>query len=292
MLVFGERGQVARALAAAAGGRPLTLAGRDRLDLLDASADIAGLIDAVRPAAVINAAAYTAVDRAETETDACVRLNRDAPTAMARACADRGIPLVHFSTDYVFDGEKGAPYEEPDAPAPLNAYGRAKAEGEAALERAWNGGAPIAVIRTSRVFSAAGSGFLQAMLRLAKAGGEVRAVADQVACPTPAAACAEAASALTEALLANEGNARGFFHAAGAEGVSWAAFAEAIFAASARAGGPSAHVTPVPATAFATAARRPRDSRLACARLEALTDWRAPPLAKSLARCLQEMQLA
>ena len=134
LLVFGRQGQVAGALAEAPSHFECVFAGRERLDLASAAPDIAGLIAELKPAAVINAAAFTAVDGAETETQACLRLNRDAPARMAEACSAVDIPFVHLSTDYVFDGEKGAPYVETDPRAPINAYGASKAAGEAALE--------------------------------------------------------------------------------------------------------------------------------------------------------------
>jgi dTDP-4-dehydrorhamnose reductase len=283
ILVFGESGQVARALAAAPGGFELDFAGRDRLDLAASSADIAGLIGAASPAAVINAAAYTAVDRAEQEPDACARLNRDAPAAMARASAARGIPFVHFSTDYVFDGEKGAPYVETDARAPVNVYGRTKAEGETALETLIAAGAPIAVLRSAWVFAAGGSGFLGAMLRLATERDEVSVVADQWGSPTSASACADAALAMTRALLDRDPAAAGVFHAAGPDDASWADFAEAIFAVSDR----KPRVRRITSADYPTAARRPRDSRLSSAKIAAGFGWRAPPLAEALAACLK-----
>ncbi len=133
ILVLGRNGQVARELAGLAPppGFDLTFAGRERFDL--ATGDPAALVAEIAPAAVINAAAYTAVDKAESEPDAAFRLNRDIPGALARACAARAIPLVHFSTDYVFDGDKQGPYVEDDPIAPRSVYGRSKAEGEAAL---------------------------------------------------------------------------------------------------------------------------------------------------------------
>ncbi len=288
--MFGQGGQVARALAAAGAPFDLAFAGRARLDLALPGADIAGWIAEARPAAVINAAAYTAVDRAESEPDAAGRLNRDAPIAMARACAEADIPFVHFSTDYVFDGEKGAPYVETDPRRPLNVYGRTKAEGEAGLEALAEAGARLAVIRSSWVFSPGGPGFPQTMLRLGAERGEVSVVDDQIGCPTPASACAEAALALARALLDRQDNARGMFHGAGADAMSWADFAEAIFAQSARRGGPRVNVRRIATHEYKTAAVRPRDARLSSARLESVTDWRAPPLAGALADCFAQME--
>ena len=278
LLVFGKTGQVAQALAEAASPFERSFAGRERLDLAAADVDIAGLIAETRPAAVINAAAFTAVDAAETETEAALRLNRDAPGRMAAACAAADIPFVHVSTDYVFDGEKGAPYVETDARAPINAYGASKAAGEAVLEAAAARGARIAVIRTCWVFAAGGGGFMGAMLG-ARARESVRVVDDQHGSPTPADACAAAALVLAQALLDRDRAAEGVFHAAGRDGVSRAELAEALFARLPR--GPQ--VIHVDSSAFPTPARRPRDTRLSSAKLEAAFGWRAPALDDALA---------
>jgi dTDP-4-dehydrorhamnose reductase len=281
LLVFGRHGQVARALAEAPSRFERLFAGRERLDLAAASPDIAGLFAELRPAAVINAAAFTAVDDAETETEACLRLNRDAPARMAEACAAADIPFVHLSTDYVFDGEKGAPYVEADAPAPINAYGASKAAGEAALEAIAAGGARLAVIRSSWVFAPGGGGFLAAMLG-ARGRETVRVVADQAGSPTSASACAAAALLLVEALADRDPAAEGLFHAAGRDGVSRADFAEALYARLPRA----PRVIRVASSEFPAPARRPRDTRLSSARLKAAFGWRAPSLDEALAAYL------
>jgi dTDP-4-dehydrorhamnose reductase len=281
LLVFGAHGQVARALAAA---RPadVVLAGRERLDLAGDAPAAAGLIDAERPDAVINAAAYTAVDQAESEPEACARLNLAAAALVGATCAARDIPFVHLSTDYVFDGAKGAPYVEDDATHPLNTYGLTKRDGEAILEAMIGDGARIAVVRTAWVFSGAGRGFLGAMRRAAAERDEVRVVANQWGSPTSADACASAALTLSDALLDGDRRARGLFHAAGREGVSWAEFAEAIFALTPR----RPRLVRITAAEYPTAAQRPRDTRLSSAKIEAAFGWRAPPLAEALAAVL------
>jgi dTDP-4-dehydrorhamnose reductase len=278
LLVFGRSGQLARALGEAASPFETVLAGRERLDLAAAEPDVAGLIAEVRPAAVINAAAFTAVDAAETQTAACLRLNRDAPARMAEACAAADIPFVHVSTDYVFDGEKRAPYVETDPRAPINAYGVSKAEGEAALERVAAGGGRLAVMRVAWVFAPGGGGFLGAMLG-AQGRDAVRVVADEWSTPTPAAACADAALILAQALLDRDRAAEGLFHAAGRDGVSRADLAEALFARLPR----RPKVVRVASSEFAAAARRPRDTRLSSAKLEGAFGWRAPALDEALA---------
>ncbi len=277
LLVFGRSGQLARTLGAAASPFELVLAGRERLDLAAADPDIAGLIAAVRPAAVINAAAFTAVDAAETATAACNHLNRDAPARMAEACAAADIPFVHVSTDHVFDGEKGAPYVETDPRAPINAYGRSKAEGEAAVERVAARGGRLSVMRVSWVFAPGGGGFMSAMLG-ARDRDSVRVVADQWSTPTPAAACADAALTLAQALLDRDPAAAGLFHAAGRDGMSRADQAEALFARLPRA----PKVIRVASSEFPAAAARPRDTRLCSASLEGAFGWRAPALDEAL----------
>jgi dTDP-4-dehydrorhamnose reductase len=283
ILVFGRAGQVAQALAKAKTPYAVELAGRDRLDLADARSDVEGLIRSVKPRAVINAAAYTAVDGAESDLEAALRLNRDAPERMARACAELDVPFVHVSTDYVFDGEKGAPYVETDPRHPINAYGRSKAEGEAALEAvAAETGARLAILRTAWVFAPGGTGFLGAMLRAAKTRDEVRVVVDQFGSPTPASACADAAIVLLTALLDGEEAAKGLFHAAGRDSVSRFAFAEAIFRRLPK----RPRLLPAISAEFPTPAARPRDTRLDSSRLEAAFAWRAPSLDEGLEGCI------
>jgi dTDP-4-dehydrorhamnose reductase len=205
---------------------------------------------------------------------------------MARACQAADIPFAHFSTDYVFDGEKGAPYVETDPRGPLNAYGRAKADGEAALEALAAEGARLATIRTCWVFSDSRSGFVGAMVRRAAEHDEALVVDDQWGSPTPAGACAEAALGLIGGLLDREPAACGTFHAAGADGVSRAELAEAIFQRLPR----RPRLRRVGADQFPAAARRPRDTRLSSAKLERVLGWRAPFLSESLDACLQGVE--
>jgi dTDP-4-dehydrorhamnose reductase len=220
---------------------------------------------------VINAAAYTAVDRAEDEEELARTINADAPGAMAEACAHRSVPLVHLSTDYVFDGRGSKPWRPDDPTAPLGAYGRTKLAGEVAIREV---GGPHVILRTSWVFSAHGTNFLKTMLRLAEARDTLNIVDDQIGGPTPAgdiaAACLQIASA-----IANVPRKTGTYHYAGAPEVSWRAFAEAIFL---RAGCEVA-VTGIPTSAYPTPARRPLNSRLDCSTTEAAfgvgrPDWR------------------
>lgn len=273
VLVIGQRGQVATALAGAdARDLELAFAGRDRCDLLR-PASIEAALAAHQPSLVINTAAYTAVDRAETESQAAFALNRDAAGELARACEKRGAALLHLSTDYVFDGAKGAPYVEDDPTNPLNIYGLSKAAGEAVVLAS---GARACILRTSWVFSAHGANFFTTMQRLS-ANSEVRVVADQIGAPTYAPDLADACLIVAQALLDDAPAARGVLHFANQGQASWASFAEAIFASILTT---RTQVRPLTTTEYGAPARRPADSRLDCARIRAALgviprDWRA-----------------
>ena len=289
ILVIGRTGQLARALAAAnaPAGFDVVCHGRDSFDLADV-ATIGARLAALAPAAVINAAAFNAVDKAEVDDALAMTINAHAVAALARACADAGTPFVHVSTDYVFDGEKGAPYVEGDAPAPINAYGRSKLAGERAVVAA---GGRAAVIRTSWVHSAGGEGFVQAMIRRARERGAVDLVDDQLGRPTWAPDLAAAALHLTKLLVAGDTAALGIFHYTGSGDATRADWGEAVLAEAARRGGPAAVTRRIGSAMFAAAAPRPRDTRLDCPRWLALggpglRDWR-----EGVARCLADMPL-
>lgn len=268
LLVFGQTGQVARELSAL----PDTLClSRAEADLADPDA-CAAAIRAHIPRAVINAAAYTAVDKAEEEEALATTVNGAAPAAMARACAELGIPLVQISTDYVFDGSGTAPWRPEDPTAPLGAYGRSKLAGEEAVRGA---GGTYAILRTSWVVSAHGANFVKTMLRLGRARESLSIVADQIGGPTPARAIAAACVQMAET-LASEPEKRGIYHFAGAPDVSWAGFAREIFAQA----GIACGVTEIPTADYPTPAARPLNSRLDCSALETVfglfrPDWRA-----------------
>ena len=287
VLVFGRNGQVARELArlGQTTGRAMIFAGRERLDLADLGA-VESLIVATAPVAVINAAAYTAVDRAEREPDAAMALNRDLPAVIAAACASRGLPLVHFSTDYVFDGTSARPYVETDPTHPIGVYGASKLAGEQAVTTA---GGPAAVLRTSWVYSAHGTNFVKTMLALAANRAEISVVADQIGRPTWARDCAEAALATIDA-LASSPDLAGLYHLSGAGDASWADLAAAVFAQSTRLGGPTAQVLPITTAQYPTPAKRPANSRLDCGKIEAAGLWRPRPWRESLATCMTEME--
>lgn len=281
ILVFGKTGQVARELARLA-PESLTLLDREAADLSDPAA-CAMAIKRLAPRAVINAAAYTAVDRAEEEEETATRINGAAPGAMARACADRGIPMVHISTDYVFDGSGAAPRAPGAATAPLNAYGRSKLAGEEAVRGALEA---HAILRTSWVFSAHGANFVKTMLRLGASRESLTVVADQIGGPTPAAAIARACLTMAEALAEGRGTP-GTYHFAGTPETSWAGFAREIMAQA----GLSCEIHDIPTRDFPTPAERPFNSRLDCSALQeafgiAGPDWRAE-LAEVLAELRQ-----
>ncbi len=279
--VFGTTGQVATELARRVpDGVTVTAYGRAEADFSnpDAIRALAAKIDAD---AVINAVAYTAVDKAESEPDLAHAVNDSAVGAMAEALAARGVPLVHISTDYVFDGSGDAP-RAPDAPvAPLGEYGRSKLAGEDAIRGA---GGPHAILRTSWVFSAHGGNFVKTMLRLGAERDQLTIVADQIGGPTPAAAIADACFALAQGLM--DGKPGGTYHFSGAPDVSWADFAREIFAQAGLATG----VTDIPTTDYPTPAARPLNSRLDCGSLKRdfgidRPDWRV-----GLTHVLKELQ--
>ncbi|UWR78641.1 dTDP-4-dehydrorhamnose reductase (plasmid) [Phaeobacter inhibens] len=268
ILVFGKTGQVARELAA---DETVTCLSRDQADLTDPAA-CAEVIRAHAPAAVINAAAYTVVDRAEAEEDLATLINGTTPGVMAETCATLGIPFVTLSTDYVFDGKGSSPWHPDEPVAPLNAYGRSKQLGEAAVRLA--GGTHV-ILRTSWVVSAHGSNFVKTMLRLGQDRDRMRVVADQIGAPTPARAIAAACIEIARQLVADPEKS-GTYHFAGQPETSWAGVATEIFT---EAEIPCA-VAEIPSSAYPTAAPRPLNSRLDCSTLERVfgitrPDWQA-----------------
>lgn len=269
--MFGQTGQVARELArrVPAGVTPVFL-GRDAADLSDPAA-CAAAVRAAGADVVVNAAAWTAVDKAEAEEAAARVVNADAPAAMARECVALGVPFVHTSTDYVFDGAGTAAFRPEDATRPQNAYGRTKRAGEVAII---DSGARALVLRTSWVVSAHGANFVKTMLRLGAARDSLGVVADQVGGPTPAAAIADALYVAAQALV--RGQAGGIYHFAGMPDTSWADFARAIMAGA----GLSCAINDIATSAYPTPATRPHNSRLECSGFErdfgvGRPDWRA-----------------
>jgi len=240
--------------------------GREDLDLSSPDA-IKRAVEGLSPDAIINAAAYTAVDRAESEPEIAFALNRDAPATLARCAQERGIPLVHISTDYVFNGEKSEPYTETDAIAPLGVYGHSKAQAETLVMTSCP---RAAIVRTSWVFSPHGANFVKTMLRLAGQREELGVVADQRGRPTAATDIARTCVVMTERLLAEDGSARGIFHFAGHGDTTWAEFAEAIFEGARRRGLPAARVRHITTADYPTPAKRPANSRLDTSKIESI----------------------
>ena len=282
-LVFGETGQVARELARAAEERGIEalFLGRDGADLADPEA-CARAVRAADAEVVINAAAYTAVDKAEDELDLAMTVNGAAPGAMAAAAAARGLPFLHVSTDYVLDGsDPGRPWREDDPTGPLGAYGATKLAGERAVIAATP---DHAILRTAWVFSAHGRNFVKTMLAVGRCKPELRVVGDQRGSPTAARDIAAALWTVAQAWTAGRG-VPGVFHYAGAPETSWAGFAEAIFAA---AGWPKRpRVTAIATADWPTRALRPAWSVLDCTAIVraygiAQPDWR-PALAEVVA---------
>jgi len=275
LLVLGAEGQLGREVVTLAAARGLDVAGFGHRDLdITRAGDLRDVL-AGGPACVVNAVAYTAVDKAESEPELAMAVNAEGPRRLAEACSAAGAALIHLSTDYVFDGLKGAPYREDDAAVPLNVYGRSKLAGEVAVREAL----PAHVIlRSSWVFGAAGGNFVKTMLRLGGEREELSVVADQFGCPTPAAALAEAILAAA-GRLAPEGY--GTYHCAGAERTSWYDFARAIFARQeALTGRAGPRLRPIATADYPTAARRPPESSLDSGLFQATfgqgpIDWRA-----------------
>jgi len=266
MLVTGKTGQLACSLVERAKGFPhisvITL-GRPELDLEDPAGTEARIL-AEKPDIVVNAAAYTAVDKAESEPDRAFAVNRDGAAAVARAAARLNVPLVHISTDYVFDGTKGEPYVETDTPNPINVYGASKLAGEQAVMAAHP--APV-ILRTSWMFSPYGNNFVKTILRLAKERDVIRVVDDQFGTPTSALDLADAILTIVPTLSTAPGSG-GLYHFCNEGRTSWCGFARFILAESARLGGPTAKVEAITTAEYPTAARRPATSELCTSAFE------------------------
>lgn len=282
-LVFGESGQVARELKAHL-GTSASFFGRAQADISSAGQARAVIEDAVGAGqvdAIINAAAYTAVDQAETDQDAAFALNAAAPGEMAQAAAAANLPFVHISTDYVFDGTGTTPWHPDDATGPMSVYGASKLAGETAVRDA---GGAFAILRTSWVFSAHGSNFVKTMMRLGRERDALTIVADQIGGPTPADAIAQACVTIATK-LARDPATCGTYHFSGAPDCSWADFARAIFAST----GLDVDVTDIPTTAYPTPANRPLNSRMDCTQLAKTFDVQRPSWQDGLTRVIDQL---
>ena len=287
ILISGKTGQVAVELQKhLAGLGELIVLGRDVLDLSQPD-QIRAQVRAHKPDLLIIAAAHTAVDQAENEPELAFAINAIAPGVFAEEAAALGIPLIHYSTDYVFDGRKPAPYTEDDATNPLGVYGKSKLAGELAIAAS---GAQHLILRTSWVYSTHGKNFLLTMQRLLQERSELRVVADQIGAPTWAGTIAQSTRALIERWQSGDAAAWGTYHLTASGETSWFGFTQAIAGHLTAQGKACATLEPIPASAYPTPAARPQNSRLDCSRLArewrvTQADWR-----EALRECVAEQQ--
>lgn len=281
VVVTGSQGQVVRSLIERGSeqGHVIVSLGRPELDLAGDLDTTAGAIARSRPQVVVSAAAYTSVDKAESERDLAFAINERGAAAVARAARQLDVPLIHISTDYVFAGTAAVAYRESDPTEPSTVYGASKLAGETAVVAEQP---DSAIIRTAWVYSPFGANFVKTMLRLAADRDEVSVVADQRGNPTSALDLADGLLAVANNLLDERDRGRGIFHMTAAGEASWAELAEAVFDASNRLGGPSATVRPIPTQAYPTPARRPGNSRLDCSKIERVHGVRLPKWESSL----------
>jgi dTDP-4-dehydrorhamnose reductase len=290
LLIAGWQGQVARALVEAAPACPDVTAcavGRAALDICEARS-IERALSRIEPSIIINSAAYTAVDKAETDSERAFALNRDGARLLAEAAARRGIPIIHISTDYVYDGHKPSPYVENDTPAPATVFGRSKLDGEQAVREA---NPKHLILCTAWVFSPSGRNFVKSMLGQAAEQPRVRVVDDQHGSPTYAPHLVSAILELARQLSAarTEENAWGVYHAAGTGTTTWRGFAEEVFRRSAAMGGPTAAVDPIASADYPTPAQRPANSQLDCGKLERTFGLRLPDWQVGVGECVERL---
>ncbi len=289
IVVTGRTGQVATALQELGPAHGITVIPLGRPDFdLSIPDSVARALDAARPDVVIGAAAYTAVDQAESEPEAAFAVNAQGAAAVARAAFRLGVPIVHLSTDYVFDGQLDRPYREDDAVAPKSIYGRSKLKGErevAAIQ------SDHAILRTAWVFSPFGKNFVRTMLGLATTRDRVRVVDDQQGSPTSAHSIAEGVFKVSQNLLSNPGSTglRGVFHMTNDRYCTWAELADYIFAASNSMGGPYAAVDRIPTSAYPTPAKRPSNSRLDTLRLKEVHGVSLGPWQDAVYACVSRL---
>ena len=290
LLVFGRNGQVARCLVEVGEQvrRPVVALGRAEIDILDPAA-VRQALWRHKPHAVVSAAAYTAVDKAEAEEAAAMRLNAEAPRVMAEAAAEMGVPFLHLSTDYVFDGTLDRPYREDDAPNPQNAYGRTKLAGELAVAAACE---RHLILRTSWIFSEHGTNFMKTMLRLGQERDVVRVVDDQRGAPTYAGHLAAALIVLAER-MDDACAPAGTYHMTAEGETSWHGFAEAIFEECAARGlKMPQELVAIPTSDFPTPAKRPLNSVLDCSKILKDHNVRLPHWRDGLAKAMDRLLAA
>lgn len=283
ILLLGQHGQVSQALQQSLGRHiELTVLGREQLDLAKPH-EIRQQVLQQRPALIINAAAHTAVDQAESEPELAFAINATAPGILAEAAAELGAPLIHYSTDYVFDGSKAAPYHEADTPNPLSVYGRSKLAGEQAIAAV--GGAHL-ILRTSWVYSQHGKNFLLTMQRLLQERDSLNVVDDQIGAPTWAGTIAQTTAQLIERWRGGADGPWGIYHLTAQGETSWFGFASAIAEHLRRQGKRVATLQPIPSSAYPTPAQRPLNSRLDCNRLQQGWQVQLPDWQSALNECL------
>ncbi|TCU20793.1 dTDP-4-dehydrorhamnose reductase [Rhizobium azibense] len=276
--VTGKQGQVVQSLLRRGAGKGVEIiaVGRPEMDLAD-PASIAAALSIVNPDVIVSAAAYTAVDKAESDADLAFAVNAAGAAAVAESAARIGVPVVHISTDYVFSGDKPSAYTEEDMTGPISVYGQSKLAGERAVAAA---NPNHVILRTAWVYSPFGANFLKTMLRLSETRDHLRVVADQTGCPTSALDIADAILAIASRLVTDPApSLRGTFHLTGSGEASWADFAEEIFVELHKLGGKSIRVERITTADYPTPAKRPANSRLSCEKLATryglrLADWK------------------
>lgn len=285
VMLIGANGQVSTELQRRLAGQvDLHVVGSNTLDLTQPEA-IREQVQALRPGLIINPAAHTAVDKAESEPELAFAINGTAPGVLAEEAALLGVPLIHYSTDYVFDGNKASPYVETDPTGPLGVYGQSKLAGEQAIQAV---GGQHLILRTSWVYAAHGRNFLLTMQRLLQEKPELKVVADQYGAPTWAGAIADSTVRLIERWQAGQAGPWGVYHLTAQGSTSWFGFAQAIGEQLRAAGKPCANLLPIPASDYPTPAQRPVNSRLDCSLLAqqwgvSQADWQS-----ALLECLHE----
>jgi dTDP-4-dehydrorhamnose reductase len=285
ILVVGRVGQLGSALSEVFPERyETTFLDQPNIDLATPSS-LRDIVLSLRPAVVINAAAYTAVDRAESEAALVHTINAEAPCVMASACKEIDAVFMHYSTDFVFDGASGVPYTENSPTAPASVYGQSKLAGEEAIAAATD---RHIILRTAWLFSSIGHNFLKTMLRLGQGGGEIRVVADQIGSPTYAWDLAQVTQAIVEGLAKGNDDSFGLYHAVNGGVTSWHGFATKVFDLI---GWKEVRVRAISTEEYPTSAPRPRFSALSCERLRQTFGLTLPDWQDAVARCLQRLRV-
>lgn len=288
ILISGQHGQVSLALQQCLNGLgELIVVGREQLDLSQPES-IRAVVREIKPDLIINAAAHTAVDQAESEPDLAYAINATAPGVFAEEAKALGVPFIHYSTDYVFDGSKEGVWNESDTPNPLGVYGSSKLAGEQAIAKV---GGQYLILRTSWVYSLTGRNFLLTMQRLLQEREKLTVVADQIGAPTWAGTIAQSTRELIERWRYGKPGAWGVYHLTASGETSWFGFAQAIGQELIKAGKPCAALEPIPSSAYPTPAKRPLNSRLDCSRLQQEWGVSQPNWWDAMLECLAQQRL-